>query len=158
MVNTKPHRSMCTINFALETFGDGWSLLIVRDIIYFGKSSFGEFLQSDESISSNTLTRRLSQLEQAGILSKKSDPTDKRKDIYYLTDRGLDLIPILLELGNWGDKHSNYEDAPQRWIRQGKVTREELIALARETVKNGSSLYNGPDSMLKKLGVEGNKK
>ena len=98
-------RSDCPINFALETFGDMWSLLIVRDIVYFGKKTYGEFLESDEGIATNILASRLAQLEQKGVLLKKPHDTDKRKEVYALTEKGLDLIPILLELANWSAQH-----------------------------------------------------
>src|SRR5437868_11918581 len=98
-MKTKQHRrSDCPISVALETFGDTWSLLIVRDMIYFGKKTYGEFLESQEGIATNILASRLAQLEQKGILSKKPDAADKRKEVYSLTETGLDLIPILLEM------------------------------------------------------------
>jgi DNA-binding HxlR family transcriptional regulator len=140
MDEAQQYRSKCPINLALEIFGDKWSLLIVRDIVYFGKNTFGEFLQSAESVSSHTLTRRLVHLEETGILQKKPDPEDKRKDLYALTDKGLDLIPILLELGIWGGKHSEYDDSLQRWIAQGIVTKEQLAQRLRKAVTNGRSL------------------
>src|SRR5262249_57463549 len=98
-------RSDCPISFALETFGDLWSLLIVRDIVYFGKKTYGEFLESDEGIATNILASRLAQLEQKGLLLKKPHERDKRKDLYVLTEKGLDLIPILLELAAWSAQH-----------------------------------------------------
>lgn len=134
------HRSRCPINLALEIFGDRWSLLIIRDSVYFGKNTFGEFLQSAESVSSHTLTRRLVHLEETGILEKKPNPEDKRKDLYALTDKGLDLIPVLLELGIWGGKHSEYDDSPQRWVAQGVITKEQLAQRLRVAVTNGGSL------------------
>src|SRR4029079_17776890 len=102
MKKKQPRRSDCPINYSLETFGDLWSLLIVRDIVYFGKKSYGEFLESDEGIATNILADRLEQLEAKGILLRRPHPSDKRKELYELTDKGLDLIPILLELANWG--------------------------------------------------------
>src|SRR6185503_5849204 len=98
-------RSDCPINFALETFGDTWSLLIIRDIVYFGKKTYGEFLDSDEGIATNILANRLVHLEQKGILLKKPHDTDKRKEVYLLTEKGLDLIPILLEMAGWSAQH-----------------------------------------------------
>ena len=94
-------RSDCPISFALETFGDTWSLLIVRDIVYFGKKTYGEFLESDEGIATNILASRLEQLEQSGILTKRPYASDKRKEVYSLTEKGLDLIPILVEMASW---------------------------------------------------------
>src|SRR5215813_12696097 len=109
-------RSDCPINFALESFGDLWTLLIVRDIVYFGKKSYGEFLESDEGIATNILASRLEQMEATGLLVKHPHPFDKRKELYELTEKGLDLIPILLELANWGAHHDPQTDAPLAWI------------------------------------------
>jgi DNA-binding HxlR family transcriptional regulator len=100
------YRSRCPVNFALETFGDMWSLLIIRDIIRFKKRTYGEFLNSDEKISTNILADRLSRLVQVGILRKKTDQDDKRKDIHKLTQKGIDLYPMLLEMILWGVKYN----------------------------------------------------
>ena len=145
-------RSDCPINFSLETFGDLWSLLIIRDIVYFGKQTYGEFLESDEGIATNILATRLVQLEEKGILVKKQNPTDKRKDIYSLTNKGLDLIPILLELASWGARHDPQTGAPQVWIAQVNANKEKISRLIRETVQNGGSIFVGPDSVVSKLG------
>src|SRR5690349_5703698 len=102
MKKHQERRSDCPINFGLQIFGDTWSLLIIRDIVYFGKKTYGEFLESDEGIASNILASRLANLEQMGILRKKPHDADKRKEDYVLTEKGLDLIPILLEMSNWG--------------------------------------------------------
>src|SRR2546421_11585921 len=100
MKHKHQRRSDCPINFALETFGDPWSLLILRDIIYFGKKTYGEFLASEEGMATNILASRLVQLEQRGILMKKLSEKDKRKEEYVLTEKGLDLIPTLVEMAN----------------------------------------------------------
>jgi DNA-binding HxlR family transcriptional regulator len=71
-------RSDDPINSSLETFGDMWSLLIVRDIVYFGKKTYGEYLDSDEGIATNILASRLAQLARTGILMKQPDATDRR--------------------------------------------------------------------------------
>src|SRR5260370_21300313 len=101
MKKKQEKRSDCPISFALETFGDRWSLLIVRDIVYFGKKTYGEFLESEEWIATNILASRLVQLEEKGILVKMPHELDKRKEVYMLTEKGLDLIPILVELADW---------------------------------------------------------
>jgi len=103
-VNTQK-RSLCPINFALEEFGDIWSLLIVRDILFFEKKTYGEFLSSREGISTNILASRLKQLVEKGILMKKIDKADKRKDIYELTQKGLDLYPVMLQMILWSAKY-----------------------------------------------------
>jgi DNA-binding HxlR family transcriptional regulator len=95
-------RSNCPISLALEVFGDRWSLLIVRDLMFAGKRHFREFLTSDEKISSRILTDRLNSLSEAGIISKSDDPTHKQKAIYRLTEKGIDLFPVIAQIGIWG--------------------------------------------------------
>ena len=154
MKKNQQRRSNCPINFALETFGDMWSLLIIRDMVYFGKKSYGEFLASEEGIATNILASRLVQLEQGGIVVKKPYETDKRKEVYLLTEKGLDLIPILLELAGWGAQHDPHSAAPQAWIARVKADKETLIQLIRETVQNGGSVFSGPDSVVSQLAGE----
>ena len=98
-------RSSCPVNLAVELFGDKWSLLILRDIMFDGKRHFREILSSEEKIASNILTDRLSKLEKEGLLTKTPDPEHKQKFIYNLTLKGVDLLPILKELGTWSIKH-----------------------------------------------------
>jgi DNA-binding HxlR family transcriptional regulator len=150
----KQRRSRCPINFALEAFGDMWSLLIVRDIVYFGKQTFSEFLASDEGIATNILTNRLARLEQKGILTKKPHATDKRREVYVLTDKGLDLIPILLELANWSAQHDPQTSAPEDWIALVNAEKAQMIRLIRATVQSGGSIFAGPDSVVSKLAGE----
>ena len=151
MKKKKQRRSDCPINFSLETFGDMWSLLIIRDIVYFGKKTYGEFLESDEHIATNILADRLVHLEETGILVKKPHPTDKRKEVYGLTDKGLDLIPILLDMATWGATHDPQTGAPAAWIEMVKADRENIIRQVRETVQNGGSIFAGSDSLFSKL-------
>jgi DNA-binding HxlR family transcriptional regulator len=95
------HRSLCPINLALEVFGDRWSLLIIRDLMFAGKRHFRELLHSDEHIASNILADRLSMLLEQGIITRADDPTHKQKAIYSLTEKGIDLLPILAQIGIW---------------------------------------------------------
>ena len=142
MKNNQHRRSDCPINFALETFGDMWSLLIIRDMVYFGKKTYGEFLASDEGMATNIL---------ASLLVKKPYDTDKRKEVYLLTEKGLDLIPILLEMAGWSAQHDPQTSAPQAWIAMVNADREKMIRLIRETVQSGGSIFAGPDSVVSKL-------
>ncbi|PLR76156.1 transcriptional regulator [Bacillus sp. V3-13] len=153
--NDQQHRSDCPINFSLEMMGDSWSLLLIRDIVFAGKKTFGEFLSSDEGIARNILTSRLNQLTEKGILVKKPHPTDKRKDLYELTDKGLDLIPILLDLSAWGAKHEPLTRHAQAWLADVHLAREQLIHLIRDTVEEGGSVFGGDNSVQKKLGLKG---
>src|SRR5512141_405600 len=116
MRKKQQRRSNCPINFALETFGDTWSLLIIRDVVYFGKHTYCEFLESEEGIATNILVCRLAHLEETGILVKQPDPTDKRREIYSLTEKGLDLIPIMLDMVGWSIRYDPQTDAADMWL------------------------------------------
>jgi DNA-binding HxlR family transcriptional regulator len=98
-------RSDCPINLSLEIFGDKWSLLILRDIIFGGKRHFRELLHSEEGIASNILAERLRMLTREGIISKAGDPGHRQKVIYSLTEKGIDLLPVLAQIAAWGRKH-----------------------------------------------------
>lgn len=100
-----PHRSGCPINLGLEVFGDKWSLLIVRDMMFAGKRHFREFLASDEAISTNILADRLSKLVEAGVLTRADDPSHRLKAIYSLTEKGIELLPVIAEISRWSRKY-----------------------------------------------------
>ena len=95
-------RSYCPINLSVEVFGDGWTLLILRDMIFGGKRHFRAFLESDEGIASNILAERMRMLVDRGIVTKSDDPTHKQKAIYSLTEKGIELLPVLAQIGIWG--------------------------------------------------------
>lgn len=144
-------RSDCPISFALETFGDTWSLLIIRDIVYFGKQTYGEFLDSDEGIATNILASRLAHLEQTGVLVKKPHATDKRKEVYQLTEKGLGLIPILIEMANWSAQHDPATGAPPAWIALVNADKANVTRLIQETVRKGGAVFVGEDSVFSQL-------
>jgi len=101
----KDHRSECLINLTVEIFGDQWSLLIIRDIIFMNRRHFRELLtRSIEGIASNILADRLQRLVQQGIIVKSKDASHKQKAIYSLTERGIELLPLLMEMVAWGQK------------------------------------------------------
>ncbi len=104
-MQSENYRSNCPVNLALEVIGDKWSLLIIRDLMFEDKRHFRELLDGEEKIASNILTDRLAKLETEGVITKKSDPTHKQKFIYNLTTKGIDLLPIIIELGNWSLKY-----------------------------------------------------
>ena len=102
----KRRQTRCPINFALNIFGDKWSLIVLRDLLLEGKHEVRDFLASSEGISTNILTNRLDRLVQKGLLLRKEDPKNRRKLIYKPTQRALDIIPILSETMRWGLKYS----------------------------------------------------
>lgn len=105
MEEAKKYRSYCPQYLALDVFGDKWTLLIIRDMMIDGKRYFREFLQSEEKIASNILANRLEALESEGIIYKQSDPSHKQKIRYSLTEKGIDLFPIILEIAKWSIKY-----------------------------------------------------
>jgi DNA-binding HxlR family transcriptional regulator len=99
------HRSGCPINLALEVFGDRWTLLVIRDLMFAGKRSFREFLDSEEHIASNVLSDRLKRLVEHGLVTAHDDPEHRQKTLYRLTARGIDLLPVLLQMASWSVDH-----------------------------------------------------
>jgi DNA-binding HxlR family transcriptional regulator len=99
-------RSQCPINLSLELFGDRWTLLILRDMMFGNRRHFRELLlRSTEGISSNILADRLRRLVEQGMLTRAGDPTHQQKGIYRLTERAIQLVPIFAHLGAWGRRH-----------------------------------------------------
>ena len=132
MSSTEP-RSYCPINLSLEIFGDSWTLLVLRDMMFGGKRHFRELLQSDEGISSNILADRLARLVEHGLLTKADDPTHKQKAIYSLTEKAIALLPVIVQIGAWGSRwvpDAKKLDAPSR-----KFLRELQEAGPREWAK-----------------------
>jgi DNA-binding HxlR family transcriptional regulator len=134
-------RSDCPIGFALDIFGDRWTLLIVRDLLFFGKTSYGDFLSSKEGIATNILADRLETLERAGIVKKASDIANKTKFIYSLTAKGIDLLPALLEIIVWSAKYDSKTAAPKEFVAQAKSNREQLIKQIKTALKQNKILF-----------------
>jgi DNA-binding HxlR family transcriptional regulator len=99
-------RSDCPLSYTLDFFGDKWSLLIIRDMMLEEKSTYGDFLSSKEKIATNILADRLSMLEQNGFVTKQVAEDKKSKFVYTLTEKGIDLVPVVMEIGLWGSKYN----------------------------------------------------
>lgn len=121
-------RSDCPISCSLDVFGDKWSLLIIRDIMLRRKVSYSEFLASEEKIASNILVSRLSTLEAAKILNKQVSPVNKSKFVYSLTEKGIDLAPIIIELMDWGAKYN--DNCPRKDL--GRKIKKDKAGAIRE--------------------------
>ncbi len=121
-------RSDCPISCSLDVFGDKWSLLIIRDIMLRDKFSYSDFLQSEEKIATNILVNRLNFLEAENILSKEVSPANKSKFIYHLTKKGIDLLPIIIEIMDWGAKYN--PDCPRKEV--GKRIKKDKAGLIKE--------------------------
>lgn len=127
----RPPKSGCPIDYAATMFGDRWTLLVLRDLAK-GKRYFTEFADSDEGVAPNILASRLKQLEKFGILTRRIDPKNRRQVIYELTEKGLDLTPIMIELTLWSAKHDPNTIVPKNFVETAKAHRDEVI---RQTIK-----------------------
>ncbi len=150
-MSNKAMRSHCPINFALESFGDMWSLLILRDIVFWGKHSFKEFQESKEGIATNILTDRLSKLVASEILVKSADKKDGRRSIYTLSEKGLDLIPMLCEISGWSSIYDDKTTAPKEFVQKVRENRTAMYSLMRHVVGNGGSFFAGEGSVVEKM-------
>jgi len=126
---SKP-RSGCPVSISLERFGDRWSLLIIRDLMVRGFRTFKEFEESGEGIATNILADRLQRLETAGIITAEVEETDGRRVNYRLTEKGIDLAPVLLELLIWGARHEE-TGASCAVIEKMAKNREQVLAETR---------------------------
>lgn len=128
-------RSNCPVSFALDRVGDKWSLLIVRDLMFRGMQTYGEFLESGEGIATNVLADRLKCLESEGIIEKSPDAENKRRILYSLTEKGLDLTPVLLELVRWSATYDANTGTPQKFLDMLERDREGLIRKVRQGLR-----------------------
>jgi DNA-binding HxlR family transcriptional regulator len=121
-------RKQCPIDYALEVFGDRWSLLVMRDVLLAGKRHYRDLVAAKEGIATNVLAARLKKLEAAGLLERRADPNDKRLVFYFATEKALDLIPVLLEISRWSVKYDPHTAAPPDLVKRFDSDREQLIA------------------------------
>jgi len=128
-------RSDCPINFALELFGDKWTLLTVRDLMFKGKHYYSEFMQSEEKIATNILADKLELLESSGIVKKTVDPWHASKFIYQLTTMGIDLVPVLVDLIVWSSKYDDKTAANFKFVKKALRDREKLIKEIEDKLK-----------------------
>jgi len=131
-------RSGCPVSISLETLGDRWSLLIIRDLMVRGCTTFKQFEQSDERIATNILTDRLRRLQGNGLIAAEPDAKDRRRMSYRLTAKGIDLAPLLLELLIWGATHEKTM-APPELIAQMEHNRAGVIAETRRRWRDRDS-------------------
>lgn len=118
------------MSISLDIFGDRWSLLIIRDLMVRGYRTFKEFQQSGEGIASNILSDRLRMLESAGIIAAETEAADGRRVNYRLTEKGIDLAPMLLDLLIWGARHEKTA-APCAVIDHMERNRDAVLAEVR---------------------------
>lgn len=127
-------RSNCPISNVLDLVGDKWSLLILRDLLFFDKKSYSDLQNSDEKMASNILSNRLEKLELDGLISKRSNEKDKRKKIYTLTEKGVDMLPVLLDMIIWSAKYSPDTNIPMALVNRASQDRDGLLEELRGRV------------------------
>ena len=103
-------RSHCPISCSLDIWGDKWSLLIIRDLMFAKECTYGDFLKSPEGIATNILASRLQVLEENKLIEKLEHPDSKAKVLYKLTSKGIDLLPMLVEINLWAEKYLTIPD------------------------------------------------
>jgi DNA-binding HxlR family transcriptional regulator len=133
-------RSTCPINYSVEIFGDKWMLLILRDIMFNGKNSFLEFRASNEKISSAVLTEKLNTLLNEGIVSKVTSPKNASKFLYLITDKGIELVPIMVEFLNWGSRY-NPDGGPKPLLDRIKQNKTKWIAELQDKLRSERHSY-----------------
>jgi len=134
MATTKK-RSECPISCSLDVWGDKWSLLIIRDLMMSKQCTYGDFLKSDEKIATNILAARLLMLEENGIISKLNHPDSKAKVLYKLTLKGIDLLPLMIEINLWADKYSELPAERKAILEEIKKDKEGFIKAQAQELK-----------------------
>lgn len=128
-------RSDCPISSSLEVWGDKWSLLIVRDLMFAKQCTYGDFLKSGEKIATNILASRLQTLEENGIITKSDHPDSKAKVLYQLTQKGIDLLPLMVEINLWAEKYYDLPADRKASLTEVKKDKEGFIKKMAEDLK-----------------------
>lgn len=128
-------RSDCPISCSLDIWGDKWSLLIVRDLMFSKQCTYGDFLKSEEKIATNILASRLQALEANGIITKSVHPDSKAKVLYKLTQKGIELLPVLIEIDLWAEKYFTIPDNRKSMLEEVKKDKEKFIETAKNELK-----------------------
>ncbi|HJU75183.1 MAG TPA: helix-turn-helix domain-containing protein [Gemmatimonadaceae bacterium] len=132
-------RSDCPINYALEMFGDGWSLLVIRDLMFTERRTYSDFLNAEEGMATNILASRLKKLQGDGLVRKTGTGRGAR---YALTPKGLDLLPAMLELIAWSGKHDRFTGAPKGFLTRIQKDRGRVMAEFRSRLSQEYEIGN----------------
>lgn len=128
-------RSHCPINYAVEHFGDKWSLLIIRDLMFKEKRHYNEFFESGEKVSTSVLGDRLKQLEESGIISKGVDDIKKSRIKYSLTKKGIAMLPFMVDIIVWSALNDENTEAGSDFINQATKDRDNLLTTIQEKLE-----------------------
>ena len=127
-MKTISRRSDCPISYALDFFGDKWTFLIIRDIAFKGKRFYKDFIEGGEGIATNILSDRLKRLEMIDVIESTVYEQLKTKKVYSLTQKGKDLIPVLIDVIVWSAKYDDKTAASAEFVEQAVHNREQLIS------------------------------
>ena len=126
--DAKKHDSDCMVAYGVDTFGDRWTLLVLRDMMLYGKRRNNEFLTSNEQIATNILASRLKHLECEGIITKERDPENRRSFVYSLTDKGQELASVILEIMRWSGRYNPTNDRRRKLLDRIEKDRDGVLA------------------------------
>lgn len=143
-------KSDCPVHFALEVFGDPWVLLIIRDLMFKDRRTYSQFLRAEEGIATNVLADRLTRLEQDGIIAKDESPGGGG---YRLTPKGIDLLPIMMEIIGWSVKHDPRTAADREFARRLRTDRDAFTQELRSTLQAAHTRRRPTDRMSKRTEV-----
>ena len=120
-------RCTCPVTSALDIVGDKWTLVVIKLMLLEQKKTFKEFSESDESIAPSILSNRLKTLEKIGFIVKQKLPNNQKTNHYILTEKGLSLTPIIIELALWS--HHNIKPVENQDIANFKDKNELYLAI-----------------------------
>lgn len=138
--NQIKRRSSCPISFSLDVFGDKWSLLILRDIMFYDRTHFRDFAPH-EHIATNILADRLSKLEAMGFIDKQRDPKLKNQYIYSATDKGKTLLPLLIEMTLWGLEYDPESLASEAFIARAQKEKQKVAREITRSIERNEFAY-----------------
>jgi DNA-binding HxlR family transcriptional regulator len=128
-------RSDCPVSLSLDVWGDKWSLLIIRDLMFAKECTYGDFLKSPEGIATNILASRLQMLEENKIIEKIDHPESKAKVLYKLTNKGIDLLPIMIEINLWAEKYYHIAENRKAMLKEVKKDKAGFIKSMSKELK-----------------------
>src|SRR3982750_4997056 len=137
-MNKAKKRSDCPVSCSLDLWGDKWSLLIIRDLMDAKECTYGDFLKSPEGIATNILATRLQNLEENKLIEKLDHPDSKAKVLYKLTQKGIDLVPIMIEISLWAEKYFSLPPGRKAMLKEVKKDKTEFIKTAMKKLKGDS--------------------
>ena len=135
-MNKSKKRSDCPVSCSLDIWGDKWSLLIIRDLMFAKECTYGDLLKSPEGIATNILASRLQALEQNKIIEKLDHPESKAKVLYRLTSKGIDLLPIMIEINLWAEKYFAIPEDRKAMLKAVKKNKAAFIKSMSKNLEN----------------------